>query len=267
VLGINGLLEGEEGESISSPSFGDRLDYNLPQNQIDFLKKLRENNKQPIVAIVTGGSPMNLAEVHELADAVVLAWYPGEEGGNAVADVVFGKVSPSGKLPITFPKSLAQLPAYEDYHMAGRTYRYLQAEPLYPFGYGLSYGKFTYTNLRFSKAKIGKKESAEVTATVTNAGPVASDEVVQLYLTHPPKAGTQTPLFALKNFRRVNIQPGASTQVKFTLTPAQLALIDKSGNAFTPSGPVTVWVGGSLPSARSLALGAAKPASALLTIK
>ncbi|MVN76726.1 glycoside hydrolase family 3 protein [Hymenobacter sp. HMF4947] len=267
VLGINGLLEGEEGESISSPSFGDRLDYNIPQNQIDFLRKLREKNTKPIVAIITGGSPMNLAEVHELADAVVLAWYPGEEGGNAVADVVFGKVSPSGKLPITFPKSLAQLPAYEDYHMAGRTYRYLAAEPMYPFGYGLSYGKFTYGNLKFAKAKIGKNESADVTATVTNTGPVAADEVVQLYLTHPPKAGTQTPLFALKSFHRITLQPGGSTTVKFTLTPAQLALIDKGGNAFTPSGPITVWVGGSLPSARSLALGAAKPASALLTIK
>jgi len=267
VLGLTGVLEGEEGEAIASPHAGDRLDYNLPQNQIDFLKKLRQGRTKPIIAIVTGGSPMNLAEVHELADAVLLAWYPGEEGGNAVADLVFGKASPSGKLPVTFPQSLAQLPAYENYGMAGRTYRYLAAEPLYPFGFGLSYGRFAYSNLKFAKAKIGKKESAEVTATVTNSGPVAADEVVQLYLTHPPRAGAQTPLFALKNFRRVTLQPGSSAQVKFTLTPAQLALVDKSGNAYAPSGPVTVYVGGSLPSARSLALGAARPAMALLTIK
>ncbi|QKG56570.1 glycoside hydrolase family 3 C-terminal domain-containing protein [Hymenobacter sp. BRD128] len=267
VMGITGVLEGEEGESIASPNAGDRLDYNLPQNQIDFLKKLRQGSKTPIIAVVTGGSPMNLSEVHELADAVLLTWYPGEEGGNAVADLVFGKVSPSGRLPVTFPKSFAQLPAYESYGMKGRTYRYLAAEPMYPFGYGLSYGKFAYSNLKLAKAKIGKNESAEVTATVTNSGTLAADEVVQLYLTHPPKAGTQTPLFALKSFKRVNLQPGASTQVKFTLTPAQLALIDKGGNAVAPSGPVTVYVGGSLPSARSLALGAAKPASALLTIK
>ncbi|MGI4885700.1 MAG: glycoside hydrolase family 3 protein [Janthinobacterium lividum] len=107
VLIINGLLKGEEGESMVSLGFGDRLDYNLPQNQIDFLRKLRERNTKPIVAIVTGGSPLNLAGVHALADAVLLAWYPGEEGGHAVADAVFGKVSPSGKLPITFPQSLA----------------------------------------------------------------------------------------------------------------------------------------------------------------
>ncbi len=267
VLGITGVLEGEEGESIASSHAGDRLDYNLPPNQIDFLKKLRQGSKTPIIAVVTGGSPMNLAEVHELADAVLLAWYPGEEGGHAVADLVFGKASPSGKLPITFPQSLAQLPAYEDYHMAGRTYRYLAAEPMYPFGYGLSYGKFAYSNLKLTKAKIGKNESAEVMATVTNSGPVVADEVVQLYLTHSPKASAQTPLFALKNFRRVTLPPGASTQVKFVLTPAQLALINKDGNAFTPSGPVTVWVGGSLPSARSLALGAPKPASAVLIVK
>jgi len=267
VLGITGVLEGEEGEAIASAHAGDRLDYNLPQNQIDFLKKLRQGSKTPIVAVVTGGSPLNLAEVHELADAVLLAWYPGEEGGNAVADLVFGKASPSGKLPVTFPQSLAQLPAYESYGMAGRTYRYLAAEPMYPFGYGLSYGKFAYSNLKFAKAKIGKQESAEVTATVTNSGPVAADEVVQLYLTHPPRAGAQTPLFALKNFRRVTLQPGGSTRVKFTLTPAQLALIGKDGNAYAPGGPVTVFVGGSLPSARSLTLGAAKPASAVLTVK
>jgi beta-glucosidase len=267
VLGITGVLEGEEGESIASSHAGDRLDYNLPQNQIDFLKRLRQGSKTPIITVVTGGSPMNLAEVHELSDAVLLAWYPGEEGGHAVADLIFGKASPSGKLPVTFPQSLAQLPAYESYGMKGRTYRYLTAEPMYPFGYGLSYGKFTYTNLKLAKAKIGKSESAEVTATVTNSGAVAADEVVQLYLTHPPKASAQTPLFALKHFRRITLQPGASAQVKFSLTPAQLALVGQDGGTLTHSGPVTVYVGGSLPSARSLALGAPKPAAAVLTIK
>jgi beta-glucosidase len=261
------MLEGEEGESIASPTFGDRLDYNLPKNQIDFLKKLREKNDKPIIAIITGGSPMNLAEVHELCDAVVLAWYPGEEGGNAVADVVFGKVSPSGKLPITFPKSLDQLPAYEDYHMAGRTYRYLAAEPMYPFGYGLSYAKFTYASVKLASAKIARNKPVEVTATVTNSGKVEGEEVVQLYLTHPPKAGAQTPLFALKGFQRVKLAPGASTTVRFTLTPEMLALIDAKGVAVNAAGPVKVWVGGALPSARSVALGASPAASATLTIK
>jgi beta-glucosidase len=267
VLGITGVLEGEEGESIASAHTGDHLDYNLPQNQIDFLKKLRQGSKTPIIAIVTGGSPMNLSEVHELADAVLLTWYPGEEGGNAVADLVFGKASPSGRLPVTFPKSLAQLPAYESYGMKGRTYRYLDAEPMYPFGYGLSYGKFTYSGVKLSTSKTAKNKPVEVTATVTNTGSKAADDVVQLYLTHPPKAGTQVPRYALKSFKRVNLAPGASTTVTFTLTPEQLALVNAQGQHVQPSGPVTVWVGGSLPSARSLALGAAKPASAVLTVK
>jgi beta-glucosidase len=267
VLGITGVLEGEEGESIASAHAGDRLDYNLPQNQIDFLRKLRQDSKTPIVAIVTGGSPMNLSEVHELADAVLLTWYPGEEGGNAVADLVFGKVSPSGRLPVTFPKSLAQLPAYEAYGMKGRTYRYLEAEPMYPFGFGLGYGKFTYSGAKLSATKTAKNKPVELTATVTNTGGMASEEVVQLYLTHPQKAGAQTPLFALKSYQRVKLAPGASTTVKFTLTPDMLAQVNAQGQSVAPSGPVTVWVGGSLPSARSLALGASKPASAVLTIK
>ena len=267
VLGITGVLEGEEGESIASAHTGDHIDYNLPQNQIDFLKKLRQGSKTPIIAVVTGGSPMNLAEVHELADAVLLTWYPGEEGGNAVADLVFGKVSPSGRLPVTFPKSLDQLPAYENYHMAGRTYRYLTAEPMYPFGYGLSYAKFTYPSLKLASAKIARNQPVEVTATVTNSGQVEGEEVVQLYLTHPPKAGTQTPLFALKNFRRVKLAPGASTTVKFTLTPEMLALVNAQGQTVNAAGPIKVWVGGSLPSARSTALGVSPAASALLTVR
>jgi beta-glucosidase len=125
VMGITGYLEGEEGESILSKTGGDRLDYNIPSNQIEYLKALKKDNTKPVIAVITGGSPMNLSEVHDIADAVVLVWYPGEEGGNAVADIIFGKVAPSGRLPITFPKSLSQLPAYENYTMKGRTYRYM----------------------------------------------------------------------------------------------------------------------------------------------
>src|SRR5690606_34608787 len=113
VLGITGLLEGEEGAAIASEHFGDMLDYNLPKGQIEFLKKICQDNDKPVIVIITGGCPWNLSEVQELADAVLMAWYPGEEGGNAVADIIFGKASPSGRLPVTFPKSLEQLPPYE----------------------------------------------------------------------------------------------------------------------------------------------------------
>ncbi|WP_230471341.1 glycoside hydrolase family 3 N-terminal domain-containing protein [Hymenobacter jejuensis] len=267
VMGITGLLEGEEGESIASSHAGDRLDYNLPQNQIDFLKKLRKDNKHPLIAVVTGGSPMNLAEVHELCDAVLLTWYPGEEGGSAVADIIFGKASPSGKLPVTFPKSLDQLPAYESYGMKGRTYRYMDAEPLYPFGYGLSYAKFEYGGIKLSSKKLAKGKPVEVEATVKNTGTMAGEEVVQLYLTHTARKGSQTPLYSLKSFKRVSLQPGASTTVRFTLTPDMLALINEKGLAVAPTGPVKVWVAGSLPSQRSQELGAAKAAMATLAAK
>ena len=153
VVGISNLLEGEEGAAIASPGKGDRFDLHLPQNQIDFLTRLRERAKK-LVVVLLGGSPMAIPEVHEMADAVLLAWYPGEEGGRAVADVIFGDESPSGRVPITFPVSLDQLPPYEDYSMAGRTYRYMTEEPLYPFGFGLSYASFSYGEISLDRDSI-----------------------------------------------------------------------------------------------------------------
>src|SRR5579863_4235892 len=223
VMGITGLLEGEEGESLASPTFGDRLDYNLPAAQIDYLRKLKAGNRNPVIAVVTGGSPMNLAEVQQLADAVLLVWYPGEEGGNAVADILFGKTVPSGKLPVTFPRSYDQLPPYEDYAMKGRTYRYMTAEPLYPFGFGLSYTTFSYSGLAVSKNKIRGNETVTVDVTLMNTGKYVSDEVAELYLTHE-NAGDSAALFALKGFQRVSLAPGDSIRVHFTLTPEQLSL-------------------------------------------
>lgn len=265
VMGINGFLEGEEGESIASPTAGDRLDYNIPKNQVDYLKKLRAGNKGPVIAVVTGGSPMNLAEVHEIADAVLLVWYPGEEGGNAVADVIFGKVSPSGRLPITFPKSLSQLPAYEDYSMKGRTYRYMTEEPMYPFGYGLSYTNFEYSNLKLSKDAVGENESLKVEVTVKNTGTRASDEVVQLYLTQQNQK--DAPLYSLKGFKRVNIAAGVSVKVSFDVTPAMLKQVNQNGESVLMPGSIKISVGGSLPGIRSETLGAGKHVESMLSVK
>jgi beta-glucosidase len=266
VLGISGLLEGEEGESIASPSAGDRLDYSIPRNQIDYLRKLKKDNDKPVIAVITGGSPMNLAEVQELADAVLLVWYPGEEGGNAVADIVFGNISPSGKLPVTFPRSLDQLPPYEDYSMKGRTYRYMKAEPLYPFGFGLSYTTFSYSGLQVSKKKVRRNESVQVEVTLTNTGRYAGDEVVQLYIT-PQNMGADEPLYALKGFHRVSLAPGASTVVRFTLTPEQLAVVDEQGKSVVRPGTIKISIGGSLPGDRSTALGAAAGVSTVVEVQ
>ncbi|WP_224998354.1 glycoside hydrolase family 3 N-terminal domain-containing protein [Cesiribacter sp. SM1] len=266
VLGLTGMLEGEEGESIASAHYGDRLDYNLPPNQIEFLKKLREGHEKPLIAIITGGSPMNLAEVHELADAVVLAWYPGEEGGNAVADVVFGKASPSGKLPITFPKSLVQLPPYEDYSMEGRTYRYMKEEPMYPFGYGLSYASFTYSDLELSAAKIRKNQSVTVEATITNTGKRAGEEVVQLYLTDE-ESSVRAPLYSLVGFKRLQLAPGASGKVSFTITPDMMSLYNEKGEKLLERGSFRVHIGGSSPGSRSEQLGMSKPATGVFQLR
>ena len=265
VLGISGLLEGEEGESLASPSAGDRLDYNIPRNQIDYLRKLKQNNKKPVIAVITGGSPMNLSEVHDIADAVVLVWYPGEEGGNAVADVIFGTVSPSGRLPITFPKSFDQLPPYEDYSMKGRTYRYMSGEVMYPFGFGLSYTSFSYDHFKLSKTTIHKNESVEAEVTVKNTGNVKSDEVVELYLTHEGDP-TNQPLYALKGFKRITLSPGESKVVKFNLTADLLSEIDVSGQAVQPAETIRVRIAGSLPSKRSEELGAAKGVEGVIRV-
>ncbi len=265
VMGLNGELEGEEGEAIASPNYGDRLDYNLPKNQVDFLKKLREGNSNKIVAIITGGSPMNLAEVQQLADAVLLVWYPGEEGGHAISDIVFGKTSPSGRLPVTFPKSLDQLPPYENYSMQGRTYRYMTAEPLYPFGFGLSYTTFSYSGIKLSAMEVKKNAPVTAEATITNTGKMEADEVVQLYITNPQTG--DNPLFSLKGFRRVQLKPGESTAVQFALTPEILKSINDNGESVLLAGDYHIYIGGSVPTKRSEELGMTKDAEAILKVK
>jgi beta-glucosidase len=266
VMGITGALEGEEGESIASQHYGDRLDYNLPKAQIDFLKKIREGNKKPIVAVVTGGSPMNLSEVHEIADAVLLVWYGGEEAGNALADIVFGKVSPSGRLPITFPKSLEQIPPYEDYSMKGRTYRYMTAEPMYPFGFGLTYGKITYSDLNMSAASIKRNQNVDVQVNVKNNSHVASDEVVQLYVSDLD-AKFEIPIQSLQGFQRVTVPANQSVTVKFTITPEMLQSVNQKGERILDPGKFRITVGGASPSARAVALGQSENVSGVLSVK
>src|SRR5690606_11250126 len=266
VLGISSLLEGEEGESLASKTAGDRLDYELPANQLVYLKKLREAaGDRPIIAVITGGSPMDLSEVHELADAVLLVWYPGEEGGNAIADILFGKVSPSGRLPISFPKSLDELPPYEDYSMKGRTYKYVEGDPLFPFGFGLAYGSFGYGELQLSKGEIQSGEGVSVSLTLTNAGEVAAEEVVQLYVSDV-EASVQVPRSQLFGVQRVFLEPKASRTVHFELGPEAFQLVDLDGQRVFEPGEFTISVGGSSPGERSMELGAPKMASSALVL-
>lgn len=270
-LGISGLIEGEEGASLASTTKGDRLDYNLPKSQMDYLRGLRRSanisldNKKPIVTIITGGSPMNLAEVEELSDAVILAWYPGEEGGNAIADVIFGKVSPSGRLPITFPRSLDQLPDYEDYSMKGRTYKYMDEDPLYPFGFGLSYTTFTYSNAKASASTINKDDNVLVSVIVTNSGNFISDELVQLYVSDI-EASVNVPNFQLNAVKRITLEPEESKEVTFNLTPKMFEMVNNDGERLIESGDFKVYIGGSSPMKRSFEIGAPEMVEISITV-
>ena len=207
VMGLNGLVEGEEGAAIASDTKGDRTDIRLPESQINFLKRIKENGKgNPLVVIITGGSPIAIPEIYEIADAVLYVWYPGQEGGTAVADVLFGDVIPSGRLPFTVPKSVDDLPPFEDYSMQGRTYKYMTKEPLFPFGFGLSYTNFEYRDLTVEPASDG---NVRVCVKVENKGDFDAEEVVQVY-TCSPMAGAGDPLYSLVAFKRVAIPEGQS---------------------------------------------------------
>jgi beta-glucosidase len=266
-MGVSPLLEGEEGESILSPTKGDRLDIGLPAAQVEYLKKLASHGSK-IVLVLCGGSPIALGEVENLAQAIVFVWYPGQEGGKALAEALFGDASPSGKLPITFPRSLAQLPPFEDYAMAGllgRTYRYMITEPLYPFGFGLSYARFAYGDLKLAQDTLAAGQPLSIEFTLTNAGAVDADEVAQIYLTDLEASAT-VPLCKLVGFQRVHLEAGESQSIAFTITPDMMMFVDEKGEQRLEPGLFRVTVGGCSPGARGAALGAPEPVSALFTL-
>lgn len=255
VMGFNGLVEGEEGAAIASDFKGDRRDIRLPQNQIEFLKKIKAQGKgNPLVVIITGGSPIAIPEIYELADAVLYVWYPGQEGGTAVGDILFGDAVPSGRLPFTVPNSVDDLPPYDDYSMEGRTYKYMKKEPLFPFGFGLSYSHFEYSNL-----KVGSVSNGKLTASVTikNTGKLDAEEVAQLYISSPI-AGAGDPLYSLIAFQRIAIPEGQSKTVQFELDEKDFLQVNEDGERVIRKGDYQLWAGGSLPAKRGMALGASK---------
>lgn len=250
VMGISGLLEGEEGEALASPNKGDRTDdIRLPQSQIDFLKKLRKGNDKPLIVVITGGSPIAIPEVYKLADAVLYVWYPGQEGGDALADILFGDVSPSGKLPFTVPYSLKDLPPYEDYSMKGRTYKYMKKEPLFPFGFGLS-----YTSFEFGKLSTDGSRNPTVSVEVRNTGKTEGDEVVQLYVSSP-LAGEGDALSSLIRFQRTRLAPGETKKVEFHLKRDDFMQVNGAGKKVLRKGKYKLVVGSASPGKRSLELG------------
>lgn len=245
VVGINPRLEGEENDS-SNPGFfgGDRVDINLPQPQEELLEALAATGK-PLIVVLTNGSAMAVNWAQDHAAAILEAWYPGEEGGTAVADVLSGDYNPAGRLPVTFYKSVAQLPPFVSYSMSGRTYRYFTEQPLYPFGYGLSYSTFNHSDAKVDAQQIAADGIATLWTRVTNAGGAAGDEVVQLYVSHPGIDGA--PIRALAGFRRVHLAAGASQTVSFTLSAREMSVVDDAGVRRVVPGSVEVWMGGGQP--------------------
>ena len=244
-LGLSAQLEGEEGEEGLLDPSGDRRDLGLPGIQEDLLREVAAVGK-PTILVLQSGSALAVNWAAENVAAILSTWYGGEEAGTALAEVLFGDYNPAGRLPVTFYQGLEQVPPFEDYSMAGRTYRFMEAAPLYGFGFGLSYTKFAYSALEIASPGLGDGTMVEIAATVTNVGECAGDEVVQLYLTDC-EATVPVPLRQLQGFRRVHLQPGQSTQVAFTLTAAQMACYTDEGKAVVEPGWFELSVGGAQP--------------------
>ncbi len=240
VLGLSPQLEGEEGAGQA-----DKTGLDLPGVQEDLLKAIHATGK-PVVLVVVSGSALAINWGNENVPAIVQLWYSGEEGGTALADVLFGDYNPAGRLPVTFVKSLDQVPPFTDYSMKNRTYRYMEDEPLYPFGYGLSYTSFGYSKLRLSKEEIAPDENVEIQVDVENTGQYDGDEVVQLYVSHPHSSMT-VPIRSLQGFSRIHLKTGEKKTISFTLTPEQFAVVNEEGKFMVEPGEVRVSVGGGQP--------------------
>ena len=244
-LGYTPEMEGEEGAAADSDGGGDRRRIGLPGRQLELLQRLHETGK-PVVLVLAGGSPIELNWAAENIPAILMMWYPGEQGGNALADVLFGNVSPAGRLPLTFIRSLEQLPPFEDYAMAGRTYRFMEDDPLFRFGFGLSYTAFKYRNPCLAQTRIAPDESTLLTVEVINTGDMASDEVVQLYI-RDVEASVPVPKLHLEGVQRISLQPGEVRTVQFGITPRMLRAFADDGTAFVEPGVFELFVGGAQP--------------------
>ena len=264
VMGNNGNLEGEEGESIDSDTKGDRTSLSLPKSQMDYLREIYQrkqafakmrkesnNNGSGIIVVLTGGSPIDVREISEMADAVIMAWYSGQEGGYALGDLIFGDANFSGRLPITFPADGAKLPDFEDYSMQNRTYKYMKDNIFYPFGYGLSYGKVSYSN---PSAVKNKDNSATVRVKVSNNSDIATVETVQVYVS-APGAGQSAPIQQLAAFKRVEIKPNSSVDVSFDIAADRIKTVEADGTSKLRKGVFTFTIGGAAPSERTTQLG------------
>ena len=255
-MGISALIEGEEGDAILSSANGDRVEISLPKNQIKYIKELRKStNNKPLILVVSSGSAIDLSDVEELVDAIIYCWYPGEQGGRAIAEILFGDVNPSGKLPITLPKSIDQLPDYADYSMDNRTYKFLRDKPMYPFGYGLSYSKVKYSQISMSNIIFNNNKENAAQVTITNMSDYKTEEVVQLYISDLD-ADFRVPNSSLKGVKKIKLNPRETKNIKFSIDKEMLQSVNNDGKLVFDPGLFKVSIGNSSPGRRSLELGA-----------
>ncbi len=264
VMGLAPELEGELGDAEGADG-GDRREIGLPRGQEEFLKLLQAAGK-PVVLVLTGGSALAVGWAQEYVDAILWVGYPGEEGGTALGDMLYGRVSPSGRLPVTFYRSTADLPPFDDYALRGRTYRYFGGEPLYPFGFGLSYTRFQYEALVLERTELAPGEALAVTATVRNVGQRAADEVVQLYITDL-EASVEVPRAQLCGVQRLSLAPGEAGTARFTVTPEMMAVVGIDGVRRFEPGRFRLTAGACSPGTRGQALGAPAPLAAEFALR
>jgi beta-glucosidase len=247
VVGITSQLEGEE-MKVEVPGFkgGDRTSLDLPAEEEELLEALANTGK-PLVVVLMNGSALSVNWAAQHANAILEAWYSGEEGGTAIAQTLAGANNPSGRLPVTFYKGVEQLPPFEDYTMKNRTYRYFEGEPLYPFGFGLSYSKFAYSHLKLSTNTLEAGAPLGVEMDVSNISDRDGDEVVQVYLEFPKVSGA--PLRALRAFKRVHVGAGSTEHVRFTLQPRDLSYVNANGDRFVSAGTYRLRAGTGQPDA------------------
>jgi beta-glucosidase len=251
-VGLSPNLEGEEmNVHVDGFDGGDRTSIELPAAQEHLLETLGATGK-PLIVVLTTGSAVAVPWASEHADALLAAWYPGEEGGDAIAETLAGKNNPAGRLPVTFYRSTSDLPAFTDYSMSNRTYRYFKGEVAYPFGFGLSYSRFSYGAPQASSTTINAGDPVTVTTEVRNAGPLDGDEVVELYI-KPPQTAV-SPRVELEGFERIHLRAGEAQQVQFTLTPRQLSEVDEKGNRAVQPGDYSISVSGEQPSSNTPAV-------------
>ena len=249
VMGLSQQLEGEEGQTEGNPpgvrSLGDRQSLDLPLIQQELLRAVHATGT-PIVLVLLNGSAVAVNWSADNVAAILEAWYPGQAGGTAIANALFGKVNPAGRLPVTMYRSVADLPPFEDYSMSNRTYRYFTGQPLYKFGYGLSYTNFEYGTIQLSVDTISQSDMLTLTVDVTNSGDRMGDEVVQLYV-QDEAASLPVPQVQLQGFERITLAPGETQTVQFVLTPEQLVYADEAGQWVLEPGTFNVWIGGQQP--------------------